>query len=104
MTNSRSEYIRNYDRYLSDMLRDETAYRYIKQVYDYLELMKPGTILNLQADPTRLPWMLVACGAFLTASDHWIDYELNDDYTKVRRKFVPPNFRAAIRPLHIEET
>ena len=48
--------------------------------------MKPGTILNLQADKDKLPWMLVAVGAFLPAQEHWMDFELNDDYTKLRRK------------------
>ena len=86
MENFRSEYIRHYDRYLSGFLADETAERYIRQVYDYLELMKPGTILHLNAPEDKLPWMLVAVGAFLPAGDHWLDYDLNDDYTKVRRR------------------
>lgn len=91
----RSEYIRNYDKYLSDMLRNNTAAEYIHQVYDYLELMKPNTRINLQATSDKLPWLLVAVGAFLAASDHWVDFELNDDYTKLKRKHVPPDIWAA---------
>lgn len=93
---SRSDYIRHYDRFLPDLMQNEEAYAYMHQVYDYLELMKPGTTLYLKADSAKLPWLLVACGAFLAASDHWIDYELNDDYTKVRKKFVLPNLRKSM--------
>jgi hypothetical protein len=82
------------------MLANERASLYIHQVYDYLEMMKPATILNLQADEDKLPWMLVAVGAFLPAQDHWMDFELNDDYTKLRRKEVPPNFRRAMKNKH----
>ena len=84
METARSEYIRHYDRYLSGLLDDGEAERYIRQVYDYLELMQPGTRLNLRADGERLKWMLVAVGAFLAARGHE-DYEMNDDYTRLRR-------------------
>ena len=96
----RSEYIKHYERFLPEMLANERASLYIHQVYDYLEMMKPATILNLQADEDKLPWMLVAVGAFLPAQDHWMDFELNDDYTKLRRKEVPPNFRRAMKNKH----
>lgn len=82
----RSEYTKHYDRYLHQLLADSESGSYIRHVYDYLELMKPGTRLNLTAEGERLKWMLVAVGAFLCAADHWRDFELNDDYTKLRRK------------------
>ena len=88
METCRSEYIRHYDRYLPSLLDGGEAEQYILQVYDYLELMSPGTRLNLRADGERLKWLLVAVGAFLASGDHWRDFELNDDYTKLRRK--PP--------------
>ena len=50
METLRSDYIKHYDRFLPEMLQTEQSASYIRQVYDYLELMKPGTILNLQAD------------------------------------------------------
>ncbi len=100
METFRSDYIKHYDRYLSEMLLVEQASVYIRQVYDYLELMKPATILNLQADKDKLPWMLVAVGAFLPAQEHWMDFELNDDYTRLRRKPLPPHFRKAMRLQH----
>ena len=100
METPRSDYIEHYERYLPEMLQVEQVATYIRQVYDYLERMKPGTILNLQADKDKLPWMLVAVGAFLPAQEHRMDFELNDDYTKLRRKFLPPNFRKAMREKH----
>lgn len=100
METFRSDYIRHYERFLPEMLQIEQAAAYIRQVYDYLEMMKPGTILNLQADKDKLPWMLVAVGAFLPAQEHWMDFELNDDYTRLRRKPLPPAFRKAMRRQH----
>ncbi len=100
MDTSRSDYIKHYERYLPEILQIEQAVTYIRQVYDYLEVMKPDTILNLQADKDKLPWMLVAVGVFLPAQEHWMDFELNDDYTKLRRKPLPPDFRKAMRFQH----
>lgn len=103
METFRSEYIQHYDRYLSDLMKDETAAAYMHRAYDYLEMMGDDKVMHLQDDnPKQLQWLLVACGAFLAAGDHWIDYELNDDYTKVRKKFVPPNFRKKLL-LQIQE-
>lgn len=79
------------------MMATPGYYEYALEVYNYLELMKPSTILNLQATEDKLPWLLVTTGAFLAAQDHWMDFELNDDYTKLRRKFLSENFRKAMR-------
>lgn len=93
METPRSEYIRNYDHYLPKMLEDERAYTYIRQAYDYMELMKPGTILHLQAPEEKLPWLLVTAGAFFSAQDHWMEFDFNDDWTKLRRNQpFPPGF------------
>ena len=64
METLRSDYIKHYDRFLPEMLQTEQSAAYIRQVYDYLELMKPGTILKLQADKEELPWMLVPLAHF----------------------------------------
>lgn len=93
MEKFRSEYIKHYEFYLADLLQDDTAERYICQVYDFLELMEPGTRLNLRAEGDKLKWLLVAVGAFLAAQNHWMEFELNDDYTKLRRIFLPDKFR-----------
>lgn len=85
METARSEYIRHYERYLPDLLDGGEAEKYVRQVYDYLEMMKPGSRLNLRAEGERLKWMLVAVGAFLSTRGHE-DYELNDEYTKLRRQ------------------
>lgn len=97
MEEFRSEYIKHYERYLPALMDGGTAERYISQVYDYLELMRPGTRLNLQAEGDKLKWLLVAVGAFMAAQDHWMDFELNDDYTKLRRVFLPDKFRRLMK-------
>lgn len=85
METARSEYIQHYERYLPALLDGSETEKYVRQVYDYLELMEPGTRLNLRAEGDKLKWLLVAVGAFLAARGHE-DYELNDDYTKLRRR------------------
>lgn len=93
----RSDYIKHYERYLPDLMDGGAAERYILQMYDYLELMRPGTRLNLQAEGDKLKWLLVAVGAFMAAQDHWMDFELNNDYTKLRRIFLPDKFRKLMK-------
>lgn len=97
MEKFRSDYIKHYERYLPDLMDGGAAERYIFQVYDYLELMRPGTRLNLQAEGDKLKWLLVAVGAFMAAQDHWMDFELNGDYTKLRRVFLPDKFRQLMK-------
>lgn len=71
-------------------------YDYARQVYDYLELMKPGTIMKMQEAEDKILWLLVTVGAFLAAGQHWMDFETSDDYTKLRRKPLPNHFRRAM--------
>lgn len=86
METSRFELIHHYDKYLSDLLSDPEAENYMLQVYHYLELMEPGTRLNLNAEGDKLMWLLVTVGTFLDTADPEHEYELNNDYTKLRRK------------------
>lgn len=73
-------------------------YEYAIQVFDYLETMAPGKVLNLKADdPDKLKWLVVTVAAFLSSGEHWMDYELNDDFTKVRHTDVPEHFRKLMR-------
>ncbi|MBS6658009.1 MAG: hypothetical protein KH289_09470 [Bacteroides stercoris] len=98
METSRSDLICRFETYLPVMMRVTGFYEYARQVYDYLELMKPGSVLNLQASQEEhLKWLLVTVGAFLAASEHWMDFETNDDYTKLRRKPLADNFRRLMR-------
>lgn len=93
-----SEYIKNYRKYLPDLMTKDGYYEYAIQVFDYLETMLPGKVLNLKADdPDKLKWLLVTAAAFLMSGEHWMDYELNDDFTKVRHIDVPENFRKLMR-------
>lgn len=100
MESCHSDMICHYDKQLPELMDEPGFYEYALEVYNYLELMKPGTILNLQTDQNKLPWLLVVTGAFLNASDHWMDFELNDDYTRLRRKLLPDHFRKAMRNAH----
>ena len=88
--------IRRYDVWLFGLMAIPGFYTYARQAYDYLEVMKPGTIMKLQETEDNLPWLLVTVGAFLAAGQHWMDYETSDDYTKLRRKPLPENFRKAM--------
>ena len=72
-------------------------YEYAKKVITCLDTMEPGSILHLQAEEEKLSWLLVTVGVFMAEGEHWIDYELNDDQTKLRRNYVPEKFRKAIR-------
>lgn len=96
MAISHSDTIRKYDTWLPDLMSEPGFYDYARQVYDYLETMKPGTIIKLQEAEEKLRWLLVTVGAFLAAGQHWMDFETNDDYTKVRRKPLPEHFRKAM--------
>lgn len=80
----RFELIEHYDKYLHSYLEDETASKYIQKVYDYLEMMEHRKVLMLQASENKLPWMLVAVGAFINSGNNWRHFELNDDCTKIR--------------------
>lgn len=93
---SHSDMIRRYDVWLFGLMTIPGFYTYARQAYDYLEVMKPGTIMKLQETEDKLPWLLVTVGAFLAAGQHWMDYETSDDYTKLRRKPLPENFRKAM--------
>lgn len=93
---SHSDMIRRYDVWLLGLMAMPGFYTYARQAYDYLEVMKPGTIMKLQETEDKLPWLLVTVGAFLAAGQHWMDYETSDDYTKLRRKPLPENFRKAM--------
>ena len=98
METSRSDLICRYETYLPVMMRETGFYEFARQVFDYLELMKPGSVLNLQASQEEhLKWLLVTVGAVLAASEHWMDFESNDDYTKLRRKPLADNFRRLMR-------
>lgn len=95
---ARTEYIEHYDRYLHRLLQEHEAAAYICRAYDFLEFgMKHGQVLRLNADARKLPWLLVAVGAFLEAADHRLHYSLNDDCTALRY-FEPPPRKPSIFP------
>lgn len=85
MMKPRSEYIYNYQAYLKAFMCNDEAWDYMKRAFDFMETMKPRTILSLTANEKQLPWLLVATGAFMDSLGHGLHYELNTAYTKLRR-------------------
>jgi hypothetical protein len=101
----RSEHIKNYRKYLPDLMETPGFYEYAIQVFNYLEMMEHRKILNLQADdPVKLQWLRVTVGAFITSSDHWMEYEINDDWSKIRKTDMPEEFKVLIRKWKVDNS
>lgn len=65
---------------------------FARQVYDYLETMRPGrsvTFRRYQGSP-KLEWCVRTAAIFLLAADHWRNYDLMDDRITIRRHRTPP--------------
>ena len=70
----------------------ETFRTFARQVYDYLETMRPGrsvTFRRYQGSP-KLEWCVRTAAIFLLAADHWRNYDLMDDRITIRRHRTPP--------------
>lgn len=82
----RERYVKHWADYLPGLQQDDMAMRYMWQVYDHLELMRPGQFLKLEdpKNPKREVWLCVAVGWFLCSLDHWLHYDLREDYLWVR--------------------
>lgn len=82
-----SEYKLQNRQEIRDLLEKPGFFEFAMQVYDYLELMKPGTVLVLDKyEEKYMNWAIKTTCLFIDAGDHWKEYEFNDTYTKVRRK------------------
>lgn len=69
----------------------ETFRTFARQVYDYLETMRPGrsvTFRRYQGTP-KLEWCVRTAAIFLLAADHWRQYDLMDDRITIRRHRTP---------------
>lgn len=70
-----------------DLLEVPGFYEFAKPVYDFLENMEEGTVFNFAAkcqDEQKLEWFIKVACLFIICGH--FEYELNDDYTKIRRK------------------
>lgn len=86
----RFELVKQSDRYAPALLEDEEAASYMFRLYRFLEDLKPGQRFNLTASGDKETWMLVTVGEFMRSEGHGLCYELNADYTKIRRTALPP--------------
>lgn len=70
-----------------DLMQVSGFYEFAKPVYDFLEVMEEGTIFSFAAkcqDEQKLEWFIKVACLFINCGH--FEYELNDDYTKIRRK------------------
>lgn len=62
-------------------------YEFAAPVYRFLESMEEGTIFNFAdkcEDEQKLGWFIKVACLFINCGN--FEYELNDEYTKIRRK------------------
>lgn len=72
-----------------DLLEVPGFYEFAKPVYDFLECMEEGTVFNFAAkcqDKQKLEWFVKVACLFINCGH--FEYELNDGYTKIRRKHL----------------
>lgn len=89
----RSNLIKHSDEYVHALMTDKEASKYMLKLYNFLAEMQPGQRMNLRADGEKLRWMLVTVGEFMRSEGHWRCYDLNADYTKIRRTELFPRPR-----------
>jgi hypothetical protein len=86
----RFDLIQHSDAYAHALMECPESCRYMLRLYRYLEEMRPGQRLKLADAGDKERWMLVTVGEFLRSEAHWRCYELNADYTKIRRTELFP--------------
>ena len=69
---------------IKELLAVPGFYEYAMPVYNYLETMKPGKVIKLIASEDRIEWLIKTVCLFIASGEHWREYELNADYTKIR--------------------
>lgn len=72
-----------------DLMEIPGFYEFAKSVYDFLETMAEGTIYNFAAkcqDEQKLEWFIKVACLFIVCGH--FEYEFNDDFTKIRRKYL----------------
>ncbi len=87
MTNS--EYRLNSDEEWKELEMDDNFVRYREKVLDAFRRMRPGSIIRLTAPAERMPWLIKITCWWVISDEGWKEYDLNDDYTKLRRLEKP---------------
>ena len=71
--------------------------------YNYLETMKPGKVIKLIASEDRIEWLIKTVCLFIASGEHWREYELNADYTKIRRMVIPEKWKHRCKRFDIKK-
>lgn len=90
---NRSDYLLHSNSEISQLLKEEGFHEYALGVMNVLEQMKPGSVIRLEAPEDRLRWLIKSVCIFILESNHWREYDMNKDYTKVRRIDIPEKWR-----------
>lgn len=87
---TRFNLVQHSDVYAHALMNNPESCQYMLKLYRYLDEMRPGQRMNLTSSGDKERWMLVTVGEFLRSEGHWRCYELNADYTKIRRTELFP--------------
>lgn len=66
------------------LCREPGFEEYYVKVTDFFYCMKPGQIVRLESQK-HLRWLIKSACMFVVTGDNWEHYQLNDDFTKLRR-------------------
>lgn len=90
---------------LRDLMQVEGFYEFAINVYNYFETMKPGTMVRLNSHTgTKLEWVIKTACLFIVSGDHFTEYDISEDFTRLRRRIVRPQERAWYRRILHGET
>lgn len=101
---NRSDYKLKSRQEIKDLMNTPGFYEYAMPIYNYLETMKPGTVLKLVASEDRIEWMIKTVCIFISSGEHWREYELNGDYTKVRRIDILDKWKHRYKRIDIKKS
>lgn len=85
---------------LHELLQVPGFYDFAIKVYDYFETMIPGRSVSFEKyQGEKLEWVVKVACLFVTTNNHFYEYELSDDCTRLRRFILKPHEKAFFRKL-----
>ena len=85
---------------LHELLQVPGFYDFAIKVYDYFETMIPGRSVSFEKyQGKKLEWVVKVACLFVTTNNHFYEYELSDDCTRLRRIVLKSHERAFFRKL-----
>lgn len=88
-----SKYKLNSMQEFKDLTKIPGFLEYAMPIYNYLETMAPGAVLRLNAPDDKIEWLVKTVCYFIASGNHGLEYELNENYTKIRRSTIPGNYK-----------